>query len=647
MTRFPSIRFFLRFFIYDLLFFMLQLAIILTQTKHFTQDIPLPWIVCKILYLALLAHVSLYFIFALLQTSIYIRLPHRKPYLFFFWLISVIALLALNQYYFPLSRFSQYALLQTGLGHFILAAGLIICSLLFIGYRPVLFLSVLLLVYAKLPDQEILFHTPAKKPNIFLIGIDSVPPTQTQIMPNVNHFLEQGIYFPETISPEARTYPAWVSILTGLYPFHHHATYNLTAPENVASQKSLIYPLNHAGYQTIFATDDRQFNNLDRDFGFQKIVGPNRGAADLILGAFNDFPLSNLVINFSWGQWLFPHNYANRASFYTYLPQTFNQELNESIQTLDHEKPIFMAVHFTLPHWPYSYAQSKPQKHHNEFNNKIDVTYRAKLYQKALIAADNQVAQWIITLKKSNLLENSLVVIFSDHGETLYVPGSRLLSMKNYTGKQPSPLATYFKQHTQTKLNKSAGHGSDLLSPLQYHCIFGLQYYRHNLAMLEPKKILTPVALIDFAPTLINFAKIVPFSKQDGISLWPAIIKNNIPLPQRSFILESGMLPNQFLSEKKAQFVAKHYFIINQHSGLFTLRNDTLHELDHLKLYALLTPEWIFALYPLNDHYIPVLQSRLTEHWTDDLHTPLAHDAKADEMLAHLTAFYHRDFSLM
>ncbi|WBV63349.1 DUF229 domain-containing protein [Legionella pneumophila 130b] len=110
------------------------------------------------------------------------------------------------------------------------------------------------------------------EPNVIILGIDSLSPESvtSRNMPFLHQVLLDSFQFTNTISPLARTYPAWSSILTGLYPKHHLAEENLVERSRVKSQLSIVWDLNKLGYNTIYATDDRRFNSIDENFGFKK-----------------------------------------------------------------------------------------------------------------------------------------------------------------------------------------------------------------------------------------------------------------------------------------------------------------------------------------------------------------------------------------
>jgi hypothetical protein len=355
---------------------------------------------------------------------------------------------------------------------FLFLLGALLINALFFAWRhyPILSSSILLIglsffFYNNPPP--LIDDKQSTSAHIILIGVDSLSPNSISIQntPTLAGFIKTGVLFKDTISPLAQTYPAWVSILTGLYAHHHNARYNLMPPDLVKSSLSMAWSLQRLGYETIFATDDRRFNNMGQEFGFQTIIGPKVGANDILLGSFNDFPLSNLFINLPVSRWLFPYNYMNRASYHTFYPYSFDKALSQAITSHRQSLPLFLAVHFTLPHWPYAWAESSPTLVGDEYN----VKDRTLLYNRALQRVDQQVSKLLQKLRDDGYLKNSIVVLFSDHGEAFYVKGSRQTHPMAYQGKGRSQFSDYLKRKTSTELEKSVGHGTDLLSTDQFH----------------------------------------------------------------------------------------------------------------------------------------------------------------------------------
>lgn len=616
------------FLTFNLTFFSLQLVYILFQSKHFTQTIALPTIVYIEWIVTLCLHIGLYGFLSLIQTIFLWGISSRH----FFntighWQIIIASatvsfLLLSNRYFFPMSHFSHIFLLSTLSPHCLLFL-LTSISLLFLGLAfnaswvvikqgsNALVFCCLLLIGGLAPSLSIKPINQTHQ-NIIIIGIDSLPPSMInkKNTPTINAFTKNSLLFQETITPLARTFPSWTTILTGLYPYHHGAYYNLMPPSLVQSNQSIAWDLQHQHIETVFATDDRRFNNLGEEFGFQHIIGPKVGVNDFLIGTFNDFPLSNLLINTRMAQILFPYNYMNRASFFAYYPQTFDNALAQWLRLRKPNKPLFLAVHFTLPHWPYAFASSTPN------------TSKKQLFQTAIHHADQQVAHLLTELKQYGYFNNSLVILLSDHGETLYTKGSRQTQLANYQGQGLNKLAHYFKTNTTTALDKSAGHGSDLLSKEQYHCLLSIKQYKHQQLVLSKKQVNARVALIDVNPTIWAYLQKPLPHPSDGISLF------NTPLPNRTFLMESGMLPNQFLSQKKAFELGHQYFLVNKKTARLQLKTTQLATLNTMKLFAMIQGDWVLAFYPDQNGYIPITQRLSDGAWTDEADSSFSKKAR-------------------
>lgn len=629
--------------------FLLQLFFLAQQSHSFVSTLPLPKPIYWELGFTLYLQGFSYFLLSIIQSTSYLALKRTwqkyssKTYQILLVISAWGALFFLNAYYFPLSLYARglNTLLSPALQ---LLLGLLFLTILLMPlvhlilshfFRYMLLSIMIFSLYGIIPPSRDKPVTAApSKPNIFIIGIDSLSPKSIHpdLMPMTWNFINQNVWFEETISPLARTYPAWSTILSGLHPFHHKARYNLIAQDN-AAEKSMAWKMSQANYTTLFATDDRRFNLLDESFGFQHIIGPRRGVNDIFLGTFNDFLLGNFLINTPFGRSFFPYNYMNRASYFSYYPETFNKELQQAIQRHSPTKPLFMAVHFTLPHWPYAYAATRDSAARDEYN----LAAREPIYRAALHDVDKQMTQLFQALKKNHLLQNTFVIVLSDHGETLYTPLSRPMTRAKYQGDRVSAFEAYLMKYTSTPLDRSAGHGSDVLSPEQFHCLLALQYYKDENPMYPHEHIKDRVGLQDIAPTLLDYTH-QSNQNLDGISLRPRIEKTNT-LPERAFILESGMLPNQFLSREKARLAGQTFFEVDS-AGLLHLRQNKLSALDKDKLYAILKNNWILALYPTTQGYLTIIQELQTQAWVDDLNTPFAHQTPAQALLKELQTFY-------
>ncbi|KTD49159.1 sulfatase-like hydrolase/transferase [Legionella quateirensis] len=642
------------FALYNLCFLGLQLVLIYSQSESLVSSIKLPLQIYLEFAGTLCTHIVLYLILSLIQTWLLMGILNRSWHHFSaeqwqlcIWSLFACLILSANAYYFPLSMFSKlfsppipelYILILYRLS--LLSLGLLLLNrLLYRSSAALLVLMIPIILYMSFfSSKSIPIPDINSQPNIIILGIDSLSPesVKKKNMPFLYQLLNNSTQFTNAISPLARTYPAWCSILTGLYSEHHHADENLVAKSTVNNQASIIWELNKLGYNTVYATDDRRFNGLDQDFGFKKLIGPKLGVNDIILGSFNDLPLGNLLINFQISSWLFPYNYSNRASFFSYYPNTFSAKLERELADQPRNKPIFLAVHFALPHWPYAWAKSLP----DEVNNEFSLSKRDSLYQSALKRVDKQFHSFYNYLEQNHYFTNSLVIILSDHGEALYYPNSRLTNYQNYQSSLSSRLAEYFKNKTATDLDKSAGHGSDILSPKQYHSVLAFKIFNHGTLITGTDKIKTRVALIDLAPTILSFLHLGSKHNMDGISLLNSVLNSKSPLPQRTFFIESGMYPNQDFSKEKAIEIGHKIYNVNPKTGELELKPNELIKINHDKLYGVIRGNWILALYPDDNSYIPVIQNLKTGQWIDNLDSDFAKSTPAAQLAKDLQNFY-------
>ena len=96
-------------------------------------------------------------------------------------------------------------------------------------------MALLLVVAVRALSSKAVAAAPAHTPNIILVGVDSLRPDVVGaserafgVTPNIDLFLREGAHqFSDTITPLARTFPAWTSILSGRYPRHTGARENL------------------------------------------------------------------------------------------------------------------------------------------------------------------------------------------------------------------------------------------------------------------------------------------------------------------------------------------------------------------------------------------------------------------------------------
>lgn len=420
-------------------------------------------------------------------------------------------------------------------------------------------------------------------PNIVILGIDSlrndlqVPHRGAAKIPNVHEFLSGAVRFTDATTPLARTYPSWVSILTGRHPVATNARYNLMARASVHEGETLGDALRAHGFRAIYATDEVRFANIDRSFGFDQVITPPVGAVDFMLGYAGDIPLVNLVAPTRAGGWLFPSNHANRAAAITYRPQQFLDRLNREISI---EGPSFLAIHLTLAHWPYAWAGMELPSAPEEYRD---------AYAVAVEEVDRQFRSVLQILRDKHVLDNAIVVVLSDHGEALGADDDSMLR----------------KIGTGTEIWDSLwGHGTSVMSPNQYHTLLAMRAFGQAALPCLPGNRDWPVSLEDLRPTLEELATGRAPHGVDGRSLLPYLAghKDSGELAARVRFTETDFnTPQTLAGHYNASGVlneAAAYYELDRESGWAQLRAETLPELFARKQRAAFSAHTLLAAVP-------------------------------------------------
>ncbi len=377
---------------------------------------------------------------------------------------------------------------------------------------PIAGLSAIVVATAIVRHEPAAATASADHPNVILLGVDSLRPDAVTVehTPSIHRMLAGSVQFTDAMTPLARTFPSWVSILSGRAPQTTGAVMNLLPRDQIHTGESLPTLLKARGYHTAYAIDESRFSNVDESYGFDQAVMPITGASDFVVGTYSDTPLSNLVVNSPLGGLLFPFLHANRAVDVTYEPDTFTHELSRELQF---GQPLFLALHLTLPHWPYTWIDS-------ETTGGKDPATAAGRYRASLRRVDRQFADILSLLQERGALDNALVVILSDHGQALNVDADALV---DYLPSGASGVRTMHR----------SGHGTSVLSPPQYQTVLGLRAFGAAGKLLPaPQALDVPASMLDIAPTILDLLGIASPQPFDGVSLAPAIRGGAAAMPQ-------------------------------------------------------------------------------------------------------------------
>lgn len=665
------------FILFEVSFFIHSSELYLGDFKLISSHLHVPMAILPglLFYLSmqLLIHVIYVLCIVAITYGVVIAIPKVKEKMemigVVIWVLGIITILLANQYYYPNSKF---AYLLSDLFPRSIAKYIFGIFIIFFSSVVLLALSGLFLIFARqfvmrkvkwififfslgllgvvgfeYYDGEVITDAATiEKPNIIIIGIDALRPDflgyfgGTKRTPHLDAFFDQATVFSESMTPLARTFPAWMSILTGEYPKIDNARFDLQTDIHYDLHQMLPSILQQYGYETIFSTDETRFSNIDQTFGFDRMITPPVGFNDFLIGTLNDFPLSNLLVNSPIGRYLFPYSYGNRPVFTTYDPDSFLHLLKEGLPH-SRKKPVLLITHFCLAHSPYLWAEQP--------------AYRASIhnYQVAVRRVDQQVNDYLMLLKENKWLEHSIVIILSDHGEAIELRGDRVTDADFFIpGKNniKKVIPAFYPPALDHELvNQSAGHGTDILSMTQYHTVLAFRFF--GLQGQIPSIVSGRVSLLDIKPTLLDQLGIHSSILPEGKSLvsYLSAQKNSVP-SQEDFFTESDFSPQAVRSvhpeTRKVLFQGINFFEINPITTKLGIKKSMANLIISSKQFADFNGPWVLAMYPQNNkNMTPILVNLDTGFWTNDLNTDFAKHSPVNHMMMALKKFFGKDIT--
>ncbi|HKE94878.1 MAG TPA: sulfatase-like hydrolase/transferase [Povalibacter sp.] len=437
------------------------------------------------------------------------------------------------------------------------------------------------------------FHLPPPvdpaRPNIILIGMDSLradlvdEQLSPHVTPNTEAFMKSAMRFTNAYTPLARTFPSMCTMLTGRHPHHTGAIMNLLPRNLIDDSESLPRVLSRAGYETVYSMDEVRFANIDTSYGFDQTITPPIGASEFLIEMLVDTPLSNLVINTRLGGWLFPHAHGNRAVSKSYDPDTFVERIDRELQP---KRPLFLTVHLTLDHWPYSWAGAPAMD--NDEKSRWPLFYLA-----AASRVDQQMGDILAVLLKKGLLQNSIVIIYSDHGESFSRPDQMVAADDN-------PLLK------ELGIDKPVwGHGTAVLVLDQYRILLGVR--RFGGGSLKTGTTAAPVSFEDIAPTILDMVKLKKPTRIDGRSLLPLIegrdgagqeFADRIRFIETEYQMPLGLATQDGMVDGQKIRQALRIYQIDRVTDRVTVRQELLSELLKEREYAAVGSHYLVGAFP-------------------------------------------------
>lgn len=245
------------------------------------------------------------------------------------------------------------------------------------------------------------------RPNILLVTFDTVRADhvgyavdQPGLTPMLDALAGRGVWFSTCVTSQPLTLPSHTSIMTGLEPYHHGVRNNGTyvVPEEI---ETLAERLHQTGYSThaivsAFVLDsqfglDQGFATYDDDLS----TGPEQK-----MFMFKEIPATETAM--------------------------------KAVRWLDQERPaeapFFLWLHFFDPHADY---QPPAQ---------VAAHFPGEPYRGEIAYADLELGRVLALLEDNGLMDETLVVFTSDHGESLGEHGERTHGIFIYEATTRVPL---------------------------------------------------------------------------------------------------------------------------------------------------------------------------------------------------------------
>jgi arylsulfatase A-like enzyme len=279
-----------------------------------------------------------------------------------------------------------------------------------------------------------------QQPNVLILAVDSLradrvfAPDAALRFPTLARMAANGIRFREAHVTVPRTFPSFVTLLTGRFPHHHGIRHMFpTAEARKSIGPALPAAFAKAGYRTavvsdyageIFSRTPLGFEVTDTPYFDMKTIIAQRG----LEVHPNVLPYATSRL----GRRLFP---ALEALADHSDPDILAERAIEQLDSWQ-PRPFFLTVFFSTAHFPYA----APAPYYKRFasggydgpyryqkpplapapQNDLDASQIRALYDGAVAATDAAVERVLRKLERSGLAKNTIVVLLADHGENLY-----------------------------------------------------------------------------------------------------------------------------------------------------------------------------------------------------------------------------------
>lgn len=383
-------------------------------------------------------------------------------------------------------------------------------------------------------------HRPVNpRPNILMIGSDTLRADRLAALgyhrvatPNIDLLGENGALFANCYVPCARTAPSLISMLSGTWPHTHGIRDNFVASNKTRLEvPTLPSLLNLCGYRTAAISDWCGGDMGKFSFGFTHTDLPEdqwnikylirQGPKDLRL-------FVSLFLNNRLGREFVPEIYYLGG---VPLTRSMGKRARRLVSRLaSSEEPFFLNLFYSTTHppfaseWPW-YVRFADRRYAGESKfamarltdpfeiirrqgapkEEFDLDQVIDLYDGCVAAFDDEVRRMLAHLSECGLSDNTIVVVYSDHGMEL------------------------FEHDTWGQGNSAIGEASP----------------RIPLVLFDPRLrprgcVESVVRSIDLAPTILNLIDVEVPPSMEGVSLAP-FLRAEADCPRLDAFTETGI----------------------------------------------------------------------------------------------------------
>lgn len=445
----------------------------------------------------------------------------------------------------------------------------------------------------------------SERPNIVVIGNDTMRADRIGIVgeyhrhltPFIDSLARRGTYFSEAYVPQARTAPAMTTILTGAWTDTHTITSNFARDAQTAlGLPTLPKLLQEHGYQTKAIGDWASSDVGKFEFGFKELmVSPDQWNFKYLLrqGPRDLRLFVSLFTGNKFGRLFVPELYyiAGRP-----LTTDKAREARRALSRLAAEEDPFLLMLFVATshgpfgsEYPYYTLFSGPgysgdakfamtrvstpeeiEVRQAQGREAFDVQQLLDLYDATIVHFDDEVRSIVTHLERLGIADNTIVVVFSDHGTDFFERGSwgqgNIVGARDYSGQIPLLFVD----------PRRAGAG------------------------VVPRL----VRAVDIAPTLADLAGIDAYGLFEGASLVPYIDGTVSDLRLAAYT-ETGELISRVRGLRDDQLRAPNLLqlleIPDKRTGTISISAEGMHAIESARQRLIRTERWAAVRLPLTD----------------------------------------------